>query len=98
MLVGGASVTINSERGNMVVVVRMIKNNRAHYGSNFTFNGNKKADTKIGSGTENRVGKRISSAFSNSMQQSGKSVNRNIFPRRRVSEDGNVQARQNGKI
>lgn len=45
-----------------------------------TFNGNKKADTKIGSGTENRVGKRISSAYSNSMQQSGKSVNRNIFP------------------
>ena len=98
MLVGGASVTINSERGNMVVVVRMIKNNRAHYGSNFTFNGNKKADTKIGSGTENRVGKRISSAYSNSMQQSGKSVNRNIFPRRRVSEDGNVQVQQNGKI
>ena len=82
----------------MVVVVRMIKNNRAHYGSNFTFNGNKKADTKIGSGTENRVGKRISSAYFNSMQQSGKSVNRNIFPRRRVSEDGNVQVQQNGKI
>lgn len=77
----GAPVTINGERGNVAVVVRMIKNNRAHCvrivlpdGSNFTFNGNKKADTKIGSGTETRVGKRISSALSNSMQQSDKSV------------------------
>lgn len=77
----GAPVTINGERGNVAVVVRMIKNNRAHCvrivlpdGSNFTFNGNKKADTKIGSGTETRVGKRISSALFNSMQQSDKSV------------------------
>ncbi len=101
----GAPVTINGERGNVAVVVRMIKNNRAHCvrivlpdGSNFTFNGNKKADTKIGSGTETRVGKRISSALSNSMQQSDKSVKGEFSldeAYRKAVSSGNVQERRN---